>query len=53
MASSIVAPSARASTERTSPTMTPRIFTSLAVCSWLPMVSVSRVTRTAPLNAFW
>jgi hypothetical protein len=53
MASSMVAPSALAATSRTSPTITPRILTSDASCSWLPAVSVSRVTRATSVNAFW
>jgi hypothetical protein len=53
IASSMTAPSASAATSRTSPTITPRILTSDASCSWLPAVSVSRVTRATSVNAFW
>src|SRR4051794_9751052 len=49
----MMAPSVLASTLRTSPTMTPRILTSEASCSWLPAVSVCRVTRATLVNAFW
>src|SRR4051812_24952369 len=53
MASVIVAPSALASTLRTSPTMTPRTLTSEASWSWLPAVSVFSVTVATEVNAFW
>src|SRR3954471_5411849 len=53
MASLIVAPSALASTWRTSPTMTPRTLTSEASWSWLPAVSVLRVTVATEVKAFW
>src|SRR3954465_238720 len=53
MASVIVAPSALASTLRTSPTMTPRTLTSEASWSWLPAVSVFSVTVATDVNAFW
>ena len=33
--------------------MTPRTLTSEASCSWLPTVSVSSVTRTTSVKAFW
>ncbi len=48
----MVAPSASAATSRTSPTITPRTFTSEASCSWLPAVSVSSVTIATSVNAF-
>src|SRR5215207_6054222 len=51
IASSISAPSALASTSRTSPTITPRTLTSEASCSWLPAVSVSSVTRATSVKA--
>src|SRR3954469_22690166 len=53
MASVIVAPSALASTLRTSPTMTPRTLTSEASWSWLPAVSVFSVTVATEVNVFW
>src|SRR3954469_6321860 len=53
MASVIVAPSALASTLRTSPTMTPRTLTSAASWSWLPAVSVFSVTVATEVNVFW
>src|SRR4051812_33826439 len=40
-------------TARTSPTITPRTLTSEASCSWLPAVSVSRVTCATLTNVFW
>src|SRR5689334_3629911 len=49
----MVAPFVLALTSRTSPTMTPRTLTSEASCSWLPAVSVSRVTWATVVNAFW
>src|SRR3954447_104384 len=48
----MVAPLALADTFRTSPTITPRTLTSEASCSWLPAVSVSRVTRATSVKAF-
>jgi hypothetical protein len=40
-------------TLRTSPTIRPRSFTSDGGASWLPTLSVSRVTCTTSMNAFW
>src|SRR3954464_972423 len=47
----MVAPAALALTSRTAPTITPRTLTSEASCSWLPAVSVWRVTRATWVNA--
>src|SRR3954452_14318112 len=47
----MVAPFTDALTDRTLPTMTPRIFTSESDCSWLPAVSVLSVTCATFVNA--
>ena len=52
-ARSIRAPCPDVLTDRTSPTISPRILTSDRLCSWLPMVSVFRVTGTTGVNRCW